>query len=322
MSSPSESPLNANAPAFTPVKQQRHKDKQARSSATQGGRRKGHHSRSKDGPEESGERASRGPRRPRQPRPQAPSAPVQVPRVLDVESSIQTTDRKGRVSLNHLLNFSLPPRSSGPSQGHFSPSSFSGKSRRYTPSTPYSKERFVNAAFRFLVQPTTESPGQLLDPDMPLPWEEVERVIIPCRTTKDTVTWQCPICLGEPMAARITKCGHVFCYACILQYMDQPEEDEEDEGGRGSTSRSSHLVPGANRPALPSTPSNPLTHREMSAMTSVGSEGKRRKKGWKKCPICWDAIYPKDLRGVVWKQVTPAQEGKRHRFCLVQRNTV
>lgn len=31
---------------------------------------------------------------------------------------------------------------------------------------------------------------------------------------------RCPICLDTPVAPKITKCGHVYCFPCILQYLD------------------------------------------------------------------------------------------------------
>jgi Zinc finger, C3HC4 type (RING finger) len=52
----------------------------------------------------------------------------------------------------------------------------------------------------------------------------------------------CPICLGEPVAPRVAKCGHVYCWTCMLQYI------------------------------------------------SLGE------KKWRKCPICYEAINPVDLK--------------------------
>lgn len=29
----------------------------------------------------------------------------------------------------------------------------------------------------------------------------------------------CPICLYSPIAAKITRCGHIYCWPCILHYL-------------------------------------------------------------------------------------------------------
>ena len=58
----------------------------------------------------------------------------------------------------------------------------------------------------------------------------------------------CPICmeyLGQMVCPRITKCGHIYCWCCMLQYLDYEKE-----------------------------------------------------KGWKKCPLCSDTVYPLDLKSV------------------------
>ena len=60
----------------------------------------------------------------------------------------------------------------------------------------------------------------------------------------DTKPASCPICLGPPVAAKVSKCGHVFCWPCILHYIQLGE------------------------------------------------------RAWRKCPICYDSIYAKDLKCV------------------------
>ena len=57
---------------------------------------------------------------------------------------------------------------------------------------------------------------------------------------------QCPICMepaGFMVAPRVTKCGHLFCYACLLQYLDFEKQY-----------------------------------------------------AWKKCPLCSDPVYKRDIR--------------------------
>jgi hypothetical protein len=69
-------------------------------------------------------------------------------------------------------------------------------------------------------------------------WIDVEQVIL----LKPTIP-ACPICLQvAPVAPKVTKCGHVYCYPCILHYL------------------------------------------------SLGE------KKWRKCPICYDAIYANALK--------------------------
>lgn len=34
----------------------------------------------------------------------------------------------------------------------------------------------------------------------------------------------CPICLDKPSAAQVTKCGHVFCWVCVLRYLSLGEK--------------------------------------------------------------------------------------------------
>ncbi|RIA95012.1 hypothetical protein C1645_734374 [Glomus cerebriforme] len=151
--------------------------------------------------------------------------------------SYGTPNRRGQISLNHLLNFSFPPRQS----------SQTNTPRRYrtTNYQPYNKERFLNANFRFLVKSMGDYTAYQVDPDILLNWQDIEQVII---TSPNTPS--CPICLQQPTAARVTKCGHSYCLACIIHYLQLNDEKEKPN------------------------------------------------KKWRKCPICWDSVYAKDLKSV------------------------
>ncbi|RUP45481.1 hypothetical protein BC936DRAFT_148111 [Jimgerdemannia flammicorona] len=153
-----------------------------------------------------------------------------------------STNKRGQISLNHLLNFSFPERQRPV------PNS---TPRRHKPANyqPFNKERFVNANFRFLVKPSGDYTIYLADPDLTIDWDDVEQVMI--SVTEPHV---CPICLTPPTSARVTKCGHTFCLPCVLHYLELNE--------------------------------NP-------------------KKQWRKCPICWDAIYARDLKSVRFLSVGP-----------------
>ncbi len=54
----------------------------------------------------------------------------------------------------------------------------------------------------------------LADPDLLVDWAKIEQVLI---DTSEPIA--CPICLYEPVAAKMTKCGHIYCWSCILHYL-------------------------------------------------------------------------------------------------------
>src|SRR5579883_2956913 len=63
------------------------------------------------------------------------------------------------------------------------------------------------------------------DPDRLVDWDRIEEILIDTHssssgsTTTTTTTLSCPICLHEPTAGKMTKCGHVYCWPCILHYL-------------------------------------------------------------------------------------------------------
>ena len=52
------------------------------------------------------------------------------------------------------------------------------------------------------------------DPDLAVDWSHVEQVRL-----HSMQPMKCPICLSEPQAAKITRCGHVYCWSCLLHYL-------------------------------------------------------------------------------------------------------
>ncbi|PWN47914.1 hypothetical protein IE53DRAFT_320381 [Violaceomyces palustris] len=181
-------------------------------------------------------------------------------------NDVPTFNKRGGQNINHLLSFTLPPRSRPPP-------STSRKSRRAGGSVPFNKERYVNAQYRFLVKPTGDYTAHFADPDIYLHWPDILQVLIPTTSALSAASSSslppqgshegaaCPICLSPPTAPRMTKCGHVFCYPCILHYLTLADTD---------------AAPGASsRPSAPS-------------------------QKWRRCPICWDAVYARDLKAVKW----------------------
>ncbi|KAI3620139.1 hypothetical protein CBS9595_002106 [Malassezia furfur] len=131
--------------------------------------------------------------------------------------------KKRTQSLNHLLAFTLPPRAPAPGGPR--------RARRHD-HRPFNRERYVNAQYRFVMKPTYDCTAQIADADAPLPWADIEQVLV-CATSdlpnahSDT---NCPICLSAPSAPRMTRCGHVFCYACILHYLIVAEDGPRPRG--------------------------------------------------------------------------------------------
>ncbi|CAE6406625.1 unnamed protein product [Rhizoctonia solani] len=128
------------------------------------------------------------------------------------------TGNKRTESLNHLLNFTLPPRSQPLLQN------VPRRSRKPN-NVYYNPEKFLNAQYRFIMKPTGDYTVHFADPDIFFQWEDILQILVPrssafasAGTTTEGVT-TCPICLSPPTAPRMTKCGHVYCFPCILHYL-------------------------------------------------------------------------------------------------------
>ena len=125
-----------------------------------------------------------------------------------------------------------------------------GRKTSYSPA--YNKEQFMQAAFQFVLKPPKQPDDYLkylVNPDEIIEWRDVvEATLTPSATAEKIV---CPICLNaasEIVAPRVTKCGHIFCWPCLLQYL-----------------------------------------------------GFERVHAWKKCPLCCDPIYKRDIRRATLK---------------------
>ncbi|KAF8167481.1 hypothetical protein B0H34DRAFT_779216 [Crassisporium funariophilum] len=148
------------------------------------------------------------------------------PAALQLPTNNRLKKMPANQSLNHLLNFSLPPRQTRPL------SSLPRRSRKTgTTQGVWNKERFVNAQYRFVMDPTGDYTVHFADPDIFFQWHDILQVIIPRSSalasaaasgelsSQEEGYTTCPICLSPPTAPRMTKCGHVFCFPCILHYL-------------------------------------------------------------------------------------------------------
>ena len=127
-----------------------------------------------------------------------------------------TSSRKGRTSITHLMNFTLPPRPQSHYYGH---NTHRNQWRSNRAGFGYGthaqdKAKYIHANYRFVVKPGNYH-KQSEDPDVHLEWEDVLQVL----ASEHTQSTSCPICLSTPVAPRITKCGHIFCLPCLIRYM-------------------------------------------------------------------------------------------------------
>ncbi|KAH7914740.1 hypothetical protein BJ138DRAFT_999454 [Hygrophoropsis aurantiaca] len=139
-------------------------------------------------------------------------------------TSKRPTKMASSQSLNHLLNFTLPPR-------QIQPSNLPRRSRKPGSQPVWNKERFVNAQYRFVMNPNGDYTAHFADPDIFFQWHDILQVLVPRSSafasavsggehlSQEEGITTCPICLSPPTAPRMTKCGHVFCLPCILHYL-------------------------------------------------------------------------------------------------------
>ncbi|XP_016972645.2 RING finger protein 10 [Drosophila rhopaloa] len=133
------------------------------------------------------------------------------PRSGEFEHELNSVYAQGskKQNLNHLLNFHCVPRElqRGHHHQHQQHHGLGIRKQRYN------KEQFLQANFQFVIRSGAKaqvngSPDALID------WSYIEQINI--QTTEEL---QCPICLYPPVAAKLTRCGHAYCWPCLLHYL-------------------------------------------------------------------------------------------------------
>ncbi|XP_033341087.2 E3 ubiquitin-protein ligase RNF10 isoform X1 [Megalopta genalis] len=124
-------------------------------------------------------------------------------------------------NLNHLLNFHYEPREMQSGSGVWSngksTKGYSRNSNRWLPPVQrhkYNKEQYLQASYQFVVTANGNYLSHLTDPDTLVDWKLVEQIIV-----HRPESLSCPICLCTPVAGKMTLCGHVYCWPCILHYL-------------------------------------------------------------------------------------------------------
>lgn len=87
------------------------------------------------------------------------------------------------------------------------------------PKIKYDRQKNLYAKNQFLIKKlhtTTPTPSieDIANVDLLVPWENVQQVAV--KVYEELI---CPICLYPPVAGKITKCGHIYCWHCILHFL-------------------------------------------------------------------------------------------------------
>lgn len=135
--------------------------------------------------------------------------------------------RRGQTSITHLLDYSVPRTHY---EHHFPTRSYR-RNTTWGPGSGYhavDKARYVHANYRFIVSPDSTYEKQASDPDLHLEWPGVMQII----ASSESQTASCPICLSEPVAPRMAKCGHIFCLPCLIRFMQSSSNDDKAKPGK------------------------------------------------------------------------------------------
>lgn len=73
----------------------------------------------------------------------------------------------------------------------------------------------MNFSCQFVVKSKGNYKSYAISPDLLVEWSSIEQINF-FGSNEDP---QCPICLYHPVAAKMTRCGHVYCWPCILHYL-------------------------------------------------------------------------------------------------------
>lgn len=135
----------------------------------------------------------------------------------DVESGSLFRSGGKKQNITHLLSdwWGPGPRGNNARGRHQRGQHGSDRVRRYSSHVPkYKKEHYLQANCQFVVLDGDDYSVYSGDPDLLVDWQKVEEVHLHVSEAP-----ACPICLHPPNAAKVTRCGHIYCYPCVLHYL-------------------------------------------------------------------------------------------------------
>lgn len=132
--------------------------------------------------------------------------------------------KKTKVSINHLLDFTLPEveRDAGDTN----------KRRNLRKKKLYEDEHiilsgdsFINVNYRLLIKDNQDYTEQINNPNSIIKDDKIVAVVVPSGQS-------CPICLcDKPIAPRMVGCGHIFCYTCLINFFSVEESIKDKNSG-------------------------------------------------------------------------------------------
>ncbi|UJR29122.1 hypothetical protein I4U23_010336 [Adineta vaga] len=145
--------------------------------------------------------------------------------VFEFDDSFNNKSRSStnakKANMSHLLNFHYLDKQRSNIRGNrrSSNSNYYSHDNKWRGNSTYkqsfSKEQFLQANCQFVVQSgLVDYSVHFADPDLAIDWLRVEQVRL-----HSMQPLKCPICLSEPQAGKITRCGHVYCWSCLLHYL-------------------------------------------------------------------------------------------------------
>ncbi|XP_020283042.1 RING finger protein 10 [Pseudomyrmex gracilis] len=131
--------------------------------------------------------------------------------------------RSKRENGNHLLNFRYKRNMTRDLQSR-DVGRHSNNNRSLPPIQrhKYNKDQFVLTSCQFVVMRNGDYSSHLRNPDLLVDWKLVEQV----KFYNSESLSICPICLEAPYASKMTRCGHVYCWPCILRHLHVHEETD------------------------------------------------------------------------------------------------
>ncbi|KAL0129286.1 hypothetical protein PUN28_004175 [Cardiocondyla obscurior] len=129
--------------------------------------------------------------------------------------------QRSKKSGNHLLNFHYERCMIRDAKNRDAGKCSSNSNRLLPPVQrhKYNKEQFVQASCQFVVTASRDYSLHLTNPDILVDWKSIEQIIL-----HNSENISCPICLHPPVAGKMTRCGHVYCWPCILRYLRYCQE--------------------------------------------------------------------------------------------------